>query len=648
MSLLHDILLLWHRITEDHNETDSFQCDDWTLRTMNREIEEALTLDPSDTTALLLLDSFVHTYLDHRTFSVNSLLADQQSTASNYLASCRELYTLLNHPSLTTIRTRFHEQLQRALTHYAPNRPDVQGLIEDRYALPLLRRDALKSFQQLSRYHFLDGPTDSAPIQYLPTLYRFWNINSLLRTAVTWPNSLSLHLIQDPDVLQSYFVFVCRQGGRLIVVTDRPDHNHPLQRFMTRRPDRQFADRAWRHHFPYDLLDVTITEDERVRFHTQTGVVRYGHTGSPLITLPELAPDQLLWVLMLFDLFADHLLPSTNPVKSLAYTGEMIVTPTSLIDAARATQLPVRQLTPLSLPPITVDDLQLNRLTETQIGEQPSQHCEWMAQRYQGQVKQESLALIGDQTNHYALDSITGQLVTLTADDYEHHPYALRVLDPTTFQTKSLLEADRLFLARYNFAVHVKRCAELEYERRRTEVLEWVATAVSQNLPALLESIGHGTFIAPRHFRFPQFGQDFRPSPVNILTVTKTKPHRAYDLDRGVIHLHGGTRGEGLVQCVMNQALATTMVEFRPPDVGALALLCNRSIQELPDVLQYWHAHGEEPYVGNSILDRIDPMEWVPGNPWSQLSFRVHISLSTGSYNQLKRNARRGGSENAE
>lgn len=637
MTLVTDAFRLWHELTKTDPAADAFRLDDWTVWTMNREMEEALTLDPSHTTALLLLESFLHTYLDHRTFSVNDLLSDPDHVPSRYLERARDLYQLLDHPHLAALRTGFTARVQQAIRHYGADREDVLAVTQDRYTLALLRRDALKSFQQLSRHQFLDGPLSSDFPQYLTTVYRFWNINSLLKAAVTWPSSLSLHLVQDPDLLQSFFVFVCRNGGRLIILTDRPSQEHPLQRFMARRPDRHYARRAWRHHFPYDLMDVTIHDDETVSYREQRSLVRHGQTAAPLAHLQNLAPDQLIWAALVFDLMTEHLWSAPTNPSELAFTGEMLLHPDALLTAAQRAHLPIGAQPMLPVPAITTRTISTDHIPVEAVGAQPTRHTQWMEQRYRHRVSDDTLPLIGDHTTEFGIEPQTGALIQRPAQGNQQYEYALRAFDPTTFHTREQLEADRLFLARYNFAVHIKRCEEEEFAARRDTVIQWVHDATRARLEILLAAIGRGIFSVTRHFQFPKFGTSLAPVDPTPNILTLEPAHRHYRDDHGEIHLHGGQVSRHVARCVVSHAVAKYRAVFAPPDVAGLAALCGCPIEALPDVLQHWYAKREEPYIGNPILDRIDPMEWVAKNPWRLLSFTVHVHLSPGSLNKLKR-----------
>jgi len=76
---------------------------------------------------------------------------------------------------------------------------------------------------------------------------------------------------------------------------------------------------------------------------------------------------------------------------------------------------------------------------------------------------------------------------------------------------------------------------------------------------------------------------------------------------------------------------------FSPNCPGGLAALLGISVDQLPWQLRNWHRGGLDPYSGNHILDRCDPIDWVLKNPWSALSFRVGIAFSKRGFNARRK-----------
>ncbi len=80
------------------------------------------------------------------------------------------------------------------------------------------------------------------------------------------------------------------------------------------------------------------------------------------------------------------------------------------------------------------------------------------------------------------------------------------------------------------------------------------------------------------------------------------------------------------------------MAVIRPECPEALALLAGCKVDELPIYLQYWYP--EKSYVGNSILDDLDPLEDIE-NSWRK-GFRPGMVVRFGRKGLYKLQARMG------
>lgn len=80
---------------------------------------------------------------------------------------------------------------------------------------------------------------------------------------------------------------------------------------------------------------------------------------------------------------------------------------------------------------------------------------------------------------------------------------------------------------------------------------------------------------------------------------------------------------------------ASVWTYFSPQTPECLALLAGCEVDDLPVFLQNWWAQKQ--YKGNSILDRLDPLDWLPKNPWFTEKFNVVLGLSKSTWNQLLR-----------
>lgn len=74
---------------------------------------------------------------------------------------------------------------------------------------------------------------------------------------------------------------------------------------------------------------------------------------------------------------------------------------------------------------------------------------------------------------------------------------------------------------------------------------------------------------------------------------------------------------------------------FTPTESAHLAILAGVDIDELPEQIRYWKK--DEPYVGNSILDRLDPEDWVLKDYFRELSFHITFTISKTFMNNLRK-----------
>jgi hypothetical protein len=232
---------------------------------------------------------------------------------------------------------------------------------------------------------------------------------------------------------------------------------------------------------------------------------------------------------------------------------------------------------------------------------------------------------------------------------------SLAVMDSTRFGTREEIEADRMFIARYNMARAVNSLAHTEFEQRKDEVLKWYEKACRKNLPAILswaankevwldmglkpdfsrnEAGGRQRHeqVEPGAFRSDQ--RIFR-SWIKRIDLMEEKRTKDYDYSAmGAVNLGGYDRIAGW-RCCVTDAKASYYVIFYPSNAVELAALAGVAIDELPDVLQHWQL-GKD-YVGNAILQRIDPMEWEAHDPWRKLNLKLRVPLSIRGLRQIEK-----------
>lgn len=236
---------------------------------------------------------------------------------------------------------------------------------------------------------------------------------------------------------------------------------------------------------------------------------------------------------------------------------------------------------------------------------------------------------------------------SMTADDlksYQFWPsgrnvsiYKLQTVDATTFGTREEIDADRRFLARYNFAQAIQREADREYKDTQEAIRQWLSERITANLPELLRYAHCDKFYRVTTSRgFTTTGKALKYLFAATGMIHPTKKQRD-DHDT----ITWGRYGAALVECpktdrsnwayppcYLNDCRAFWYTAIKPRTADDLAYMCGVSVDELPEVLRNWRHRDEEPYVGNPILSRIDPLEWALTTPWEKEDFLVRIYLS--------------------
>lgn len=652
---LRRALELWIEVTGVDPSKRSFKWGELDTLQMHNALKEALELDDTEITGNLLFDYLATEYFRERSFSVEDLLEKPEMVAQ-YLEKSRELLSYVRSPAMRAIEQGFSAQMSKAATQYGAQTDAVQHMLGEPHMLALLRRDAMRTLKHLQINQFLMGTPESEEIRpvYGKFVYRWWNINSMLKAMTTMPSGVTVNLICHPtDPYRSYFVFAIRNGGNLFVFTDKENTPHPMAEDMVRRPDKVLAERAARNWFPYELMGLAFDEEGKVYVATskETGLVPYQSKAQPVKAIAELAAPNVLWLVMMLDLIVQKFWREGYKAPVLSYTGEMVQTTTPLLEAASAANLPVTGYQPLSLAPLTMQDVRSEAISAKHVGKLGHGENKWMEVRYGDQVSDQIINSVRTPNSLLSLDIKDGTHTLMPRTEgfiaswerakLAKHRFDIDALDATSFGTREEIEADRRFIARSNFAQHIQKLAEQEFEARKSEITEWVRARVTANLPSLYPLMARTEIMVPAiDFKnvFSHGAYTWRGETNNGfmrrfvkregLTGEKEfrKKHLYVSFTNGNLPFTGKVYKNGCPSCFHTNAPSSFTVEFLPETTEDLAFLCGCSVSELPDVLQHWTMINR--HVGNSILQRIDPLEWQCKNPWRKLHFGLMFFFS--------------------
>jgi len=621
--LVNDALLRWAGLHAGEKNS-------WEFNEQRRDLNASRDLDPTGLTAFMMVRGLLEEWLKDRTFTGLDIVTDF-ADVSEKLAPARALRELLEDPQIAAISDAFVDKLRDAAKHYALSEGRAlafEDLLADKYDLAYVRRDALRSMERLAAHQFVQGEPDAAPLKFNPEIFEFWNVNSLLRAMIGQKESgITLCLIRDPELeLASYFVFAVRNGETLTILTDREEGPHPAFNRMSRRPDRNFERRAAKHWFPYHLLDLERTpDDEYLKVKARSALVPIDAKAVVLACVGDLYPEEFVWLTLVFELILDRYGRQNALLPEVSYTGEMVVAPNALIGEHGALAVAGRY-TPLAMASLTRKDVTA-KTTRKQWAREPVLWNRWMIERYGDQVPDEVLNPVGEGARlivEAAVDALALDPADRRLALFEKKSRRVETLSPVTFGTRDKLEKDRLWVARVNQMRTIDRLARDEYERENKAIRAWCKERLSANREALLDAAACGELLGPR--------QSFWEKGTIGFLHGYAKEERTNLLSQRVDRPNGGGYADFGVDEGETPALYSHVAPTCP---GALAILYGVAEEDLPWPLRHWYP--DEPYRGNSILERLDPEDWILKNPWRGIGLSLRIAQSRSAYNARRK-----------
>lgn len=654
-------LNLWVELTGFDPDRRQFSLGTWRIDGMSKAIREGLELDETNITGFLLLSYFSREFIKSCSFDALSMIENPEPSRQ-FLDLAGRLLQVLQDREMLDELSHFQLVTRQAIRHYQADRPEVMEVISSQDGMAFLRRDALRSMQRLRVDHFLTGEPESAEVRpvYNRDVYQFWNINSLLNSLCRMPSGVSLNLIRTPDDFQSYFVFAIRNGGHVITLSDVPSHAHPLQAYMSRRPDRDFGERSAKNWFPYGLMNYSYDEESgRIWIEKQdlgSGLAPLNQTAFPLAAIKDLEPEEIIWVSLMFELIVERFWRQPVQAPQLSYTADMLRVETALLDVAGEAGLPVVQYQGISAAALTLEEVAFpDEEMQTQLGSRGTTRNDWLVERYYREVNPElmNVQASGDVSPYLVvgqegaglrigsesdIQKVVGPFSSDRDKVVEYHK-----LDSSGFGSREQVLADRAFIARHNLARDITRLARAEFDRRKDEVFGWYTERLEENVTALgamalaagpnlwIERHGDQCAEVSVSCRWDQARGRQRYFFGSLVTREEYNKHTLSYMPK---HLLYGSYERGRPTCYFTGAAASFLLMLKPQCAEDLALLAGVQVDDLPDVLRCWQEVSS--YRGNSILDRIDPVAWGIKNPWQDRAyFSVGLWMSKTALNKL-------------
>jgi len=651
------------------------------LLSHTEKLNESRTLDPTGLTTFMMLRGLVERYLKDVTFDAYSLILDPRSIGAR-LRPMKALKDVLESTEVVQLIADFQALLRGAAGQYGvrPGEPTdaLENLLTDKFDLAYVRHDALLSINNLEAHQFVQGTPEGAAVKYSPQVFEFWNMNSLLLAMrAQRVSGITLCLIRDPEeALHSYFVFAIRNGLTLTILTDREKVPHPAHNRMSRRPDRMLSRRAARNWFPYHLIGLREQKDEdgevkQISANVRTQLVPINIEAVPLKDIRDLGPEEFVWLTLLFDLIRDKFWNQNHLLSELSYTGQMIVEPAALVGAEGAL-VKDGLYKPLELPKLVKESVNEASAKPDAWDMDPTHFNAWMVERYGPQVPDEVLNPVGE-LGQLQLAARTQEFFPVVLDAWGHeltHRSKFETMSAITFGTTEQLQKDRIWVGRMNQMKVIQKLAGAEFEKEKDDIILWYRAAITKNREALLDACARGELILPSWRAARMGGHSMESEEETESRTSRMKEFNALEQSVGnrwskafdrysfskpkfrietkreppvsarkgswesAMRWQKAEQRARITFCADRTDIAASVFSVIHPNCPeALSILTGVKMEDLPWPLRHWY--DDEPYHGNSILNRLDPEDWVLENPWltchhraTGICFDIGVALS--------------------
>lgn len=665
---------LWEELTGKSVNSSSYSFkvggESFDLYQANKRVQQAQAVE-DDLTVALVVKTLAEQFAAAESFTLADILAGNERLKARVDLVGR-MNALFSDNASVTLFDDFYAYCEGALAHYrelTPQTLDEKSRQFVRVSGCFVGLDAYHGVSRLTRLMICDGPVDDvAKAKVSRLVFAFDSIEELISHARRIPVGFSLCVIVAPNISDSFFVMVINAGGRIIVLTDKGNYEHPLQEARMRaRNDRYNLNRIEGSHFPYDLLGIKWGDNGRRASEGDAGnALMVSDTGLRVLgNLSDLQDWDLLWLTLFIDQCRERYFTRKVAEPQLA-TGSMVRLPHKW--AGSCDQLPVPIEYELKLETRTSTELNSRFLhsIEPKWAERYNPNL-WMEERFAASVPDDSLYVPSTALNHetplLALGR-DGQL-ELTRRDIDSLPFyeqeklprlSLQGLSSTALSTPERVIRDCHFLARYNQVQAIAQLVKEDFKNRKEAVQDWFYKAAAKYLPKLVDDL-----MALNHERV---SVDTPAHQDALLALGQGKLINGKGSGVQVINSHRsikiryepvrnqrvGSRARagksladtlrlidytyGFYCCAVNrEEEAQLFISLEVSSVFDVMTVTGLPLDGIPAELRHL---GVDTYRGNSILDRIDPLGDIR-NPWDQLSLYYTVPVSLKAFKALRR-----------
>lgn len=627
------------------------------------ELRNALTIDPSGAIFIALRLPNLKEELQEINLPLNNVLVDM-AALGEILQKYMHLQVLVKQASIYPAYLQFLQSmtdLHNAASRMKPelsSRLTINDLVEGYPSRLSELNKLLGRYKSLELWSVDDVEPSGIPEQVNEWIVRVPNDEVLLESSKYAPLGFTVFAtINEDDVASSYFSLLCRSVDKVVLYQDVLVVEYPGQH-TRRRNDRVHANRINNSPFPYELLDLVVSDkerniqaskDSRALTRTEDSLMQV------LAAVRDVEDGTLIDLLTCIRLIAAdwntlNLKKMASPAQALlSFLPETECVQLPALVQKKAIHLPWEKMTTHKLTSEVYRDFEIshgNRKPEPN----------WVAE----QIIPEILSVMPEEhliqkngSENGLFPATVGVPALLSTEQqvksdlwYLARVNQLEKMTPyiQSWQKQALVEACQFLKERmatsylfFNYLVqeHLWGCDSWRYTGSnsnsvRLKIPEDMEVFLMQNCSNTFGSFGNGTVADLRTLSW------FSTS--TWLTKNDQYLGRLVSEQTVILNSPGPNHARPLkdMPCFMDPSeRAELFYEIEIDGCIAMALFCDVPLLELPVKLR---TLGLRPYLGNSILSRTDPL--LHSDLWkSNESFVVVIGLSMKSFNQLRLSA---------
>lgn len=629
-STSNQAISLWEKLTNSDvmKSSGSISIGGLSLWRLSEFIRKSIPMDKSGTLTLAMIDEYRWQFLESSQVSFAAILRGDKKLQST-IAHANKLNELLTSSGFQSIWTERKQSLVSAVNHYRESASALDS-IDD---IAQISFDALAQFTNMRHLVLRNGAMGESTMRYNKLVYRFPSAKSLFDLADDFPQGFSLGCIIPEETAYSHFVLIYRTGMHVSIFSDVEQEDHPLQS-ERRRNDRSQVDRISNSGFPYDILDIEVHDSRRsmsISPSEQTMPV-IGEKIPVLTTFDKISPENIVFLHVLFEKIL-------NSEDALANGKLGISTETLMLGFSDLNSLPA--IYQGALPVLPDFSNHENSSREKFMESQAAAGKEFTTTEYNKPFED----LLGDQVvtvyqgNFLPVASTPieqeNKCIDFPVPELKRHDsfgsissIALRTLGDGLSSTEDSV-ADAHWLARHNYAEAFEYVLLKDYHENSPGLNQWFSEQIRNIIKTKSDPKVLKALCDPQSDAYNYTAKD----------VAWLEEHGGFNKSFGdSCHVGRGikpsfryaspTEADSVFMkkypCIVTGDKSRVIVTVVASNPMIVCGLTGVELEQLPRRLQIFGLDG---YTGNSILNRLDPVEDAV-NPYKKFKVVATFGLS--------------------